>query len=109
SPLGRARCIKRLFELEMGRDENRFSAGQRETLKASIAERMRLSSRSVSRYLLILEAPPAVQQAFDAAQLPLITAGKVALLPRSTQQEIARRIEAGELPGKVVASCLSSG
>ena len=60
----------------------------------------------MSRYDLALDAPPAVQQAFDRHEITLINTGKVALLPKSEQQEIVNRIEAGEKPAKVIMEYL---
>ena len=74
-----------------------------EELKASIATQFHLSLRSVNRYLLVLTAPPAVQQAFDRNEITLVNAGKVALLAKKDQQEIARRIAAGEKTKTIIA------
>jgi hypothetical protein len=89
SALARARCIKRLMEIESGRAGGLDWKGKEE-LKSKIGKQHHLSSRSVSRYDLALDAPPAVQQAFDRNEITLINAGKVALLPKSEQQEIVR-------------------
>lgn len=102
TPLGRARCIRRLMEIEEGRPSDRFGAGRRERLKARIASRMGLSTRTVSRYLLILETPASVQQAYDRGELSLVAAGQVALMREQAREEIAHRIECGEKPGSVV-------
>jgi ParB family chromosome partitioning protein len=107
SPLGRARCITRLWELEKGRSARRFGPGVSEALKATIAARMHLSCRSVSRYLLVLAAPAAVQEAFDRGQVSLTCAGKVALLSPSEQAQIAKRIDAGETAAKVIIEHLT--
>lgn len=109
SPLARARCIKRLMELEEGREVARFGFTKKEQLKARIAARMGLSARSVSRYLLLLDAPAAVQRVFDTGAVTLTVAGRVALLPKKVQAEVARRIEAGEKPGAVVAEHVRAG
>jgi ParB/RepB/Spo0J family partition protein len=108
SPLSRARCIQRLMELERGQSAVSFGPTQRERLKARIAARMGLSARSVSRYLLILEAPVEVQAAFDKGDIPLTTAGKFALLSKTQQAEAARRLAAGEKP-RAVAAALTAG
>lgn len=106
SPLARARCIKRLMELEVGRSADGFRYSQKEALKARIARRMGLSTRSVNRYLLILETPSAIQRAFEEGAITLINAGKVALLPKSVQAGVSRRIEQGERAASVVAQSL---
>lgn len=105
SPLARAKSLKRLMELEEGREVARFGFTKKEELKARIAARMGLSARSVSRYLLLLDAPAAVQRVFDTGAITLIVAGKVALLPKKAQTEVARRIESGENPKVVLADC----
>ena len=63
---------------------------------------MRISLRSVNRYLLVLTAPTEVQTAFERGALTLIAAGKVALLPKADQENAIRRIRAGEKPASVV-------
>lgn len=107
SPLARARCIARQMEIEEGAQAGRFGGSQKETLKARIAKLMNLSARSVNRYLLILQTPPAVQQAFDSGRLTLIAAGRVALLDAPLQAEIASRIESGEVPARIVSDCFT--
>lgn len=109
TPLARAKCIKRLMELEEGRSADRFGFTRKEELKARIASRMGLSARSVSRYLLLMETPAAVQRLFDRGTIPLIAAGKIALLPKKVQAEIVRRIEAGEKPAAVIAQFTAGG
>ena len=56
------------------------------------------TGRSVSRYVALLKAPRAVQDAFRQDKLTLVLAGWVAGLDVGDQAEIARRIEAGEDP-----------
>lgn len=102
-PLAKARCIKRLVELESGRESCEFSGTRLEDLKARIAARMGLSTRSVNRYLLLLKAPVAVQQAFDQGRLSLVLAGRVAIYSKTVQAEIARRIATNEKPAAVIA------
>jgi ParB-like chromosome segregation protein Spo0J len=99
--LGKARCLRRLLALEAEGRTNTSDWKNKEILKARIGKRLNISLRSVNRYLLALEAPAAVQAAFDRNEATLIAVGKVALLPRSTQREIVRRIEEGE-PAKTV-------
>lgn len=108
SPLARARCIKRLMEIESGG----LDWSDTEKLKSRIAQQLHLSVRSVNRNLLALGAPLVVQQAYDRGEITLIEVGKVALLSRPTgrgdqgkreQREIAKRIAAGESPKEVIA------
>src|SRR5262245_20047175 len=69
SPLGRARSIRRLLEIEAGRRPGELSGGKKEALKEELGKRLNLSLRSVNRYLLILDSPPEVQAAFDRGDL----------------------------------------
>lgn len=98
SPLARARSMQYLLEAA----GTKYADERKELLKAQIAERLHLSARSVSRYLLVLRTPRPIQDAFDRNQITLIDAGRVALLPEDVQQELAKRIEAGEKPLDVV-------
>lgn len=109
SPLARAKCIKRLMELEVGRAAEKFGFTKTEELKNRIAERMGLSLRSVNRYLLLLDTPTAIQAAFDKGDISLVAAGKVALLPKTAQAEVARRVGAGEKPAAVIGEHSKGG
>jgi ParB-like chromosome segregation protein Spo0J len=108
SPLGRARCIRHLLEIEAKKRPGGLDGRRKEDVKKELVERLNLSLRSVNRYLLVLEALPEVQNAFDHGELSLINAGKVALLRQSVQDEIAQRIRSGEQAGRVVAECLAA-
>ncbi len=108
-PLAKARCIRRLMELEEGETVRRFGFTKKEELKGRIAKRMKLSLRSVNRYLLLLDAPDAIQAAFDQGEISLVTAGKVALLDKAAQEEIARRIAAGEKAAALVQERAQTG
>ena len=108
SPLGKAMCFKRLIELESGSRAGGLFDKQADRLKEVIAERMGLSPRSVSRCLLIRKCPVAVQQAFDRGDLTLTEAGKVALMPPRAQDEVGRRITAGEKPKAVLSEKLDA-
>lgn len=104
--LARAKCIKRCMELESG---GKLNNKKTEEMKSKIAAQLHISPRNLNRYLLALEAPTIIQQAFDRGNITLINAGKVALLAKTdkkTQQEIVRRIEAGESAKAVVAEYL---
>ncbi|MBA4192848.1 MAG: hypothetical protein C0467_33215 [Planctomycetaceae bacterium] len=108
-PLARAKCVKRLMELEEGRGTARFGFTKKEELKNRIAKRMGLSLRSVNRYLLVLDTPVAIQAAFDRGEIPIVTAGKVALLTKTAQADIAHRISAGEKPVAVIGEHAKGG
>ena len=102
SPLARAKCIRRLMELEVGKNDFSYDVKNKEALKSRVAKRMKLSLRSVNRYLLLLDTPHVIQEAFERGELPLTLAGKVALLPKYTQKELTQRIEAGDKLVQVV-------
>ena len=108
-PLAKARCIRRLMELEEGEAVRKFGFTKKEELKNRIAKRMKLSLRSVNRYLLLLDAPEAIQAAFDRGEIPLVTAGKVALLDKAAQEVISRRIAAGEKAAALVQERTQTG
>jgi ParB family chromosome partitioning protein len=107
SPLCRARGIRRLLEIESGCDPGELPFGKFEQLKKRIGDQLGgLHLRSVSRYLRVLEAPVAVQQALDRGELSLNNAGKLAGLFRELseehQQKIAGRLAEGSNASKVV-------
>jgi len=106
TPLGKARCIRSLLELESGRQASSFGYQQRERLKETVGEQLSMTVRNVNRYLKILESPTEVQEAFDRGDVTLVDAGKVAGLVRNDQQEIARRIADGESAKSVIKEFL---
>jgi ParB/RepB/Spo0J family partition protein len=93
TPLARARCIARLLQIE---SRGGRSSKLREQTKEQIARRLNLSARSVNRYLLVLEAPEAVQHAFDRGGLTLVRAGKLGMLGHYDKRRFSKRVEAGE-------------
>jgi ParB-like chromosome segregation protein Spo0J len=95
SPLARARCFLRLLEIEneaKGHDDRPLG---KEEMKAAIADRMRISPRTLNRYLLVLTAPTAVQQAYEAGTIRLTDACKVAALSAADRDRLEQRIAAG--------------
>lgn len=102
TPLGRARCIKALFEIEEGGslDWNFMARAQR---KETIGRRLGMSPRNVNRYLAVLTAPKEIQDAFDRGEIKLVDAGMVGSLPESVQQQIVARIRDGESARDVVS------
>jgi ParB/RepB/Spo0J family partition protein len=109
SPLGRARCLRRLMELESNSRTGGLDWKSKEALKEQLGRRLNLSLRSVNRYLLVLGTPPEVQAAFDRGAITLIQAGKVALLDRQQQEDVARRLHNGERAKEVMARTLANG
>jgi hypothetical protein len=82
---------------------NAFDWGQREKLKAEMGKQVGLQTRSINRYLRVLQCPFAVQQAFDRGEIKLETAGQISFLPTSTQEQIAQRLSSGEAAATVIA------
>jgi ParB-like chromosome segregation protein Spo0J len=101
SKLELAGAFERLLALAENRKD--FDDAEREVklLRARFAE-LGLKERELNRYRAALRTPPAVQRAFEERALSLVLAGRVAGLPAETQADIARAIEAGETPAKVV-------
>jgi hypothetical protein len=92
SPLGQARCISALAEIEESR-RDRYAVGSRPILaRDRVGERLRMSGRNVDRYLAVLEAPQSVQRAFDCGFLPLVLAARVAHLRANVQRRVAESI-----------------
>lgn len=109
TPLARARCIRRLLEVETGTATRHQNCWDRDELKRRVGQAMGMSARNVSRYLLVLDAPIEVQHALDRGEIKLTDAGKVAMLAATVQAEIAERIAAGENAGEVVREHLTGG
>jgi ParB/RepB/Spo0J family partition protein len=106
SPLARARCIKRKIEIESQIGNGNDSGSRKERIKTEIAKQLGQSKRTVNRYLLALNAPLVVQQAFDRGEITLVTAGKVAQLPFMDHSEITKRVQNGEKLADVVNEIL---
>jgi ParB-like chromosome segregation protein Spo0J len=108
SPLGIARAMQFLMESKQRVRPGDLAPEKKEQLRAEIGRLLGKSGRTVSRYLLILQTPLAVQQAFDRAEISLPVTGRVAMLDTDDQEAIARRIEAGEPARKVVAEFVAA-
>jgi ParB/RepB/Spo0J family partition protein len=106
SPLGLARCVKRLVEIETFARDNTLHCLNKDKLREIIGERLGLSGRSVSRYLLVLDAPAAVQQAFDRGEISLTNAGKMAMLDDDGKTFLRQSIAFGVPIKEAVAELL---
>jgi ParB-like chromosome segregation protein Spo0J len=106
SPLSRARCARRLLELKADCNPGQLRWADHDRMKAEVGKQLGICSRSVNRYLRALEAPPAVQRAFDREEIGLVDVGKVVGLPSALQRETARRIHQGEDASEVLADVL---
>lgn len=102
-PLIKARVALRLFEIEKKKPRGKLWIGESAEARDRVGKATGMSGRNLNRYFLVLKAPLAVQNAFRAGKLPLVVAGKVALLGAGDQAETAARIAAGEDPKGVVA------
>jgi ParB family chromosome partitioning protein len=94
-PLGRARCIGRLMELERGRRPGQLDGRERGQLRDRIARLFGLSGRTVSRYLSVLTLPGPLQDGFSAGQVSLADAARLFKLSPETQQQVAEAIAQG--------------
>lgn len=100
-PIGKARAIKALSELEQTRKGIPLQASTfREHLAAQLGGG--ISGRTVDRYLQLLTLPMPVQDAVSQGFLPMTQALKLTQLPKATREEVAARIAAGESPKSVV-------
>jgi hypothetical protein len=102
--LDRARLAMKLFELERGRRRSSLTESDREELRDWVGRQIGLSGRNAQRYINIVDTPMVVQKAFSLGRLPLVEADKFSRLDRPTQQRIAKEIEEGGDPKKVVAA-----
>jgi hypothetical protein len=108
TPLAKARNAIRLYEIANGKPRGSMLKGRREEVREIVSKALRMSGRNLNRYLLVLNAPLEIQDALESNQLPLILAGKVALLDRQVQKRSAERIRSGESPKTVVAEYLAN-
>lgn len=103
------RCYLRLRELEasMPRDKRHAYSYGADT-RDVIARKLGCGSgRNLDRYLLVLQAPREVQDAFSQGKLSLVEAGKVARLSGDVQAEIGAEIRTGRHPKAVVRKRLT--
>jgi len=106
--LGQVKLIAKLAELESGVPLADMYGPTLDQAKRRIGDRIDMSPRNVSRYLLIARTPTAVQEAFGRGDISLVAASKVALLPEDPQQHIAMRLENGENAKAVLADYSTS-
>ncbi len=107
-PLDRVRLARRLLEIERGRQAADFSREERDEVRERLGKLVGYSGRHAQRLLNILSTPMPVQLAFSKGQLPVVQADKVSHLRWTKQKQIAREIEDGGDPAKVVAAHLPS-
>jgi ParB-like chromosome segregation protein Spo0J len=92
-PLDRARIAQRLFLLERRRKTVRsLSSTEMPAMRDRVGQALGMSGRNLDRYLRVLETPLPVQNAVRDRRMKLILGAKIALLPRTEQEEIASEI-----------------
>ena len=103
SKLGMARCYKRRKQLESGRPHARLADYEHRELRDRMGKILKVSGRTLDRYLRILDhTPKEVQDAFDADEVPMTIALQVASLRTPQKEQIAAAIRAGSSPRKVI-------
>lgn len=88
----KARAAKRLFELEKGKDFDRFSVWDHADFKTRIGIVLEMSGRNLDRYLRLLETPTEIQNAVEDGRLTLVLGAKVAMLAADQQKDLSERI-----------------
>ena len=106
SRLAQARAAVALFlnEREAAGDGvfgDPFAVGE---LRERIGKIVGMSGRNLQRYLNVLSAPEAVQEAFDRGTVKLVDAARVASLHKKDQEKLAARLAAGDDAKAVFAS-----
>ena len=105
-PLDKARCFRRLLELE--RDKPRHNGELKGDLRDYFAKQFGYSGRNLERWVKLLDAPLEIQRAVTERKLKLEMGVDVAGLPKQTQEEIARAIGKGVEPKQAVAEYVAT-
>ncbi|MBA4105995.1 MAG: hypothetical protein C0485_09570 [Pirellula sp.] len=90
--------------LKQSRDRSGVKGGQ--DLRDVLAVHFHLSGGSLDRLCRILDAPRAVQDAFDKGELRLVDAAKVGRISRDKQDKIVAEIDSGVPAQDAVDRCL---
>jgi ParB/RepB/Spo0J family partition protein len=101
-PLEIARCYQHLKSLAKQSGRDRPANDDSQDLRDEIGLRLGQSGRNLDRLLRLLRTPQEVQDAVAAGRLPITVAERVASLPLSFREQVAREIAAGEDPRAVV-------
>ena len=104
--LARARVALRLLEIERGRPQSQMRDNDMRDARDRVGKTAGLSGRMLQRYWRVLKTPIPVQDALRAGNLALVVAEKIADLKPVVQDEISRRLQAGEEAKAVVAGYL---
>lgn len=97
--LDMARVAKRTYEIE----RRSASIDGDETARDRVGKAIGMSGRNLARYWRLLQAPLAVQRAFQAGTLTLIEAERAGSLSPYAQSKIAERLSAGDAPRTVLS------
>jgi hypothetical protein len=110
TPLGLAKLIYRMCELEIARsmaaNGRRWEAAVRAAAKDKIAAFLGITLRSVNLYLKAINAPKVVREACDRKEVTLTKTGRVGELSNSIKTRISRLIRGGASAAVVVNSYL---
>jgi len=110
TPLGLAKLIYRMCELEIARamtaNSHRWEAAVRAAAKDKIAAFLGITLRSVNLYLRAIKAPKVVRDACDRKEVTLTKTGRVGELSNSIKTRISRLIRGGQSAATVVNSYL---
>jgi hypothetical protein len=105
--LDQVRCYQRLHEMARQTAPGHWRSHQVGRLRDVVGRRLGISGRTLERYLRILATPHEVQDAFQAGQLSLVNASKVAGLTGDLQQQLAADLRSGAPPQQAVATRLA--
>lgn len=110
SPLGRARCAKRLRDLEPQHRNSSAATSHPKPpsgrLRDEIGKSLNLKGREVARLLRLREAPREFQEACEEGKLSLVMVGHVAALRPEVQHAIAKALRNGAKPREIVGAYL---
>jgi len=109
SKLSLARVALRLYEIEQEREPGELLSWEHNEARDRVGDVVGMSGRNLVRYLHVLETPIEVQLAFEAQDLTLVMASRIAGLPPDAQQEIAEQIRRGASAKAVVEKYLGKG
>ena len=109
-PLAKAFIAAKQMEIEHSRPLADLLEGgwEADELRDRIGKMLGISGRHLSRLLRVIRTPIEVQAAVRCKQLSIVSAEKVAGLPKSVQDEIAGRIRTGNNPKTIVESVVGT-
>lgn len=110
-PLEVARDLKHLHEIGQAKVRQGWLHGdllacQRTDLRSQVAEVLQQTGRSLNRWMRVLDAPVAVQDAYIRKEIKLVDAEAVGRLRANVKDEIVKAIEAGNSVKQAIAPYL---